>query len=191
MYLQIFSFSPKSGKIFKRPLYLKQGPNIKLPRFCVLCPHSASRLDNSTGVVSHLANLSYLKNLHRILPDLDIVIQLPVWLHDDVFCYINTIQVDSALHTYWLTYSKGIILTNYRANYCHKNEKCWWCERDHQYNICSYFSKENGRPEPITCPIIVLPTALPDEVSSHLGAEKRQIQFCIPYLEMTSWRSTI
>jgi len=26
---------------------------------------------------------------------------------------------------------------------------------------------------PITCPIIVLPTALPDEVSSHLGAEKK------------------
>jgi len=34
---------------------------------------------------------------------------------DDVFCYINTIQVDSALHTNWLTCSKGIILTNHRA----------------------------------------------------------------------------
>ena len=31
--------------------------------------------------------------------------------------------------------------------------------------------------EPITCPIIVLPTALPDEVSSHLGAGQRAEDF--------------
>ena len=35
---------------------------------------------------------------------------------------------------------------------------------------CSYFSSIMGA-EPITCPIIGLPTALQDEVSSHLGAE--------------------